>query len=70
LQEVFINLIQNAMDAMDGVEDTRRVLTVRTRAADANLVVAEVEDSGPGIDAKDVERVFDAFVTTKATGMG
>jgi signal transduction histidine kinase len=70
LQEVFINLIQNATEAMDGVDDHRRVLTVRTGAIDGKAIFAEVEDTGPGIDPEDVEKVFDAFVTTKARGMG
>jgi signal transduction histidine kinase len=70
LRVVFINLIQNAMEAMDEVEENRRVLTVRTRAVDGTAIVAEVEDTGPGIDPQNVDKVFDAFVTTKPSGMG
>jgi signal transduction histidine kinase len=55
LQEVIINLLQNAVEAMDAIKDDRRV---------------EVEDTGPGIDAKNLDKVFDAFVTTKPGGMG
>jgi len=69
LKEVFINLFQNAMKAMDGIED--RMLTVRTGTIDGReAIFAEVEDSGPGIDPENAERVFDAFVTTKSNGMG
>jgi signal transduction histidine kinase len=56
LQEVFINLIRNAMEAMDGVEDSRRMLTVKTGSVDGKAIVAEVEDSGPGIDPKNIEK--------------
>jgi signal transduction histidine kinase len=70
LQEVFSNLIRNAIEAMDGVDDNRRVLTVRTGESDGKAIVAEVEDTGPGIDPENVKRVFDPFVTTKPGGMG
>jgi signal transduction histidine kinase len=70
LQEVFVNLINNAVEAMDGVTDGRRVLTLRTRYDGEKMIVVEVEDSGPGIDPSNAERVFAAFVTTKPTGIG
>jgi len=70
LQELFINVIQNAIEALDDVERTHRVLTVRTADAGGKTIVAEVEDSGPGIDPINVEKVFDAFVTTKPNGTG
>lgn len=69
LQEVFINVIQNAMEAMTASTDNHRVLTVKTRC-DAGKVIAEIEDSGPGIDPDGAERMFDPFVTTKSAGMG
>ena len=69
LQEVFVNVIQNAIEAMTAITNDRRVLTVRTRC-DAGKVIAEIEDSGPGIDPDNAERMFDAFVTTKSAGMG
>jgi signal transduction histidine kinase len=70
LQEVIINLFHNAIEAMDTVKAERRVLKVRTRRDGANTVVVEVEDSGPGIDPKRLENIFDAFVTTKPQGTG
>jgi len=70
LKEVFINLYQNAMEAMDGIEGNPRILTVRTGIIDGKAIIAEVEDSGPGIDPERVEKVFDPFVTTKSGGMG
>jgi signal transduction histidine kinase len=70
LQEVVINLLQNAVEAMDAIEDDCRVLTVRTRRDGDKAIIVEVEDTGPGIDAKSLDKVFDAFVTTKPGGMG
>ena len=69
LQEVFVNVIQNAVEAMTAIANDRRVLTVRTRR-DAEMVIAEIEDLGPGIDQDNAERMFEAFVTTKSAGMG
>ena len=70
LQEVIINLLQNAVEAMDAIKDDRRLLTVRTTRDRDKGILVEVEDSGPGIDATSVDKVFDAFVTTKPGGMG
>jgi signal transduction histidine kinase len=69
LNEVIINLIRNATEAMDEVNDDRRVLQVRTGHQEDAVTVA-VEDSGPGIDPDKADRLFDAFVTTKPEGMG
>jgi C4-dicarboxylate-specific signal transduction histidine kinase len=70
LQEIFINLIRNAVEAMAEVKDGRRLLQVTTERRGDDELVATVEDSGPGIDPKFLESIFDAFVTTKAHGMG
>ena len=71
LQEVVINLIQNAIDAMDAVDDGSRVLTVRTERNGNDAISIEIEDSGPGIDPKkSSDDLFDAFFTTKPHGMG
>jgi signal transduction histidine kinase len=67
---VFLNLIANAIDAMRDDEDHARHLRVRAGAGEGNSVSIAVEDSGPGIAAGDRERIFDAFFTTKASGMG
>ena len=70
LQEVIVNLVHNAIDAMDVVKDDRRVLQVRTEHHGGDAINVAVEDSGSGIDPKKLDSIFDAFVTTKPQGMG
>ena len=69
LREVILNLVHNAIEAMDAVTDGRRVLHLRTQQEEDSVILA-VEDSGPGIDPTQTETMFDAFVTTKLNGMG
>ena len=69
LQQVLLNLLLNAMDAMtDAASDARRI-TVRVQAAGPQVEVA-VSDTGPGIPEDKLARVFDPFFTTKPTGLG
>jgi signal transduction histidine kinase len=70
LQEVMLNLIRNAIDAMASITDRARVLQIRTERGDCDAIVVSVEDSGPGIDPGKADSIFDAFVTTKPQGMG
>jgi len=70
LQQVMINLLVNAVQAMESVTDRPRELTVRTSRCDDGRVLVEVEDSGLGLDADTAGRLFDAFYTTKPGGMG
>jgi signal transduction histidine kinase len=69
LQQVMLNLIRNAIDAMASERSVIRKLTVAT-LSEADRMIIAVEDSGPGIDPKNVDKVFDAFFTTKPSGMG
>jgi PAS domain S-box-containing protein len=69
LQQVMINLVINGMEAMAAVTDRPRELLIRSQH-EADQVVLAVQDSGVGIDADNVQRLFDAFFTTKASGMG
>ena len=69
LQQVLLNLILNAAEAMGSMEEGARELLISTEEDQAGVVVA-VRDSGPGIDSENIERVFDAFYTTKPSGTG
>jgi C4-dicarboxylate-specific signal transduction histidine kinase len=69
LQQVLLNLIVNASEAMSAVNDRPRVLTI-VSALGTDGVVVEVRDSGIGLDPHHAEQVFDAFYTTKAEGLG
>ncbi len=70
LQQVVINLITNAIDALGSVTEHPRVLRVRSETNEPDAVVVTVEDSGAGIDPNSTERIFDTFYTTKSHGMG
>jgi predicted ATPase/signal transduction histidine kinase len=70
LQQVILNLILNARDAMSEVRTQPRELLITTLKGKSGYVVVAVRDSGKGLDAKDAERIFDPFFTTKAEGMG
>jgi signal transduction histidine kinase len=70
IQEVVVNLAHNALEAMAATTDRARVLGVRSARRDRDTIAVEVQDTGPGIDAKQLEGIFGAFVTTKSHGMG
>src|SRR5262245_22010220 len=70
VQQVLLNLLVNAIEAMSGVEDGPRELGVSTDRGSAADVVITVRDTGPGLDPQSVARLFDAFYTTKAAGLG
>ena len=69
LQQVVLNLLLNAVEAMGSVEAKPRDLLISTKRDHTGVLVA-VGDSGPGLDPSHLERVFDAFYTTKSSGMG
>jgi PAS domain S-box-containing protein len=70
LQQVLLNLIMNAVDAMKPVEQSARELRVSVGHAEEGPIVVAVEDSGTGLDASTAERMFDPFFTTKPSGLG
>jgi PAS domain S-box-containing protein len=70
LRQVLFNLVNNAMDAMNAVEDRPRVLRIRSETLEQQWVVISVQDTGTGISAENKDRIFDAFFTTKSHGMG
>ena len=70
LQQVILNLLLNASDAMNGIDDRPRQLLVRTERDGEDHVRVTVQDAGVGIDPRDMGRLFDPFYTTKSGGMG
>jgi len=70
LQQVVLNLIMNGVQAMSSVEEGRRELVIRTQNDEGEQVRVTVQDSGIGLDPQSMDRMFDAFYTTKHEGMG
>ncbi|HLQ76353.1 MAG TPA: PAS domain S-box protein, partial [Terriglobia bacterium] len=70
LQQVVLNLILNAVEAMGSVAVGTRELLISTEQNQSNEALVAVRDSGPGLDPENLERVFEAFYTTKSSGMG
>ena len=70
LQQVALNLILNAVEAMGSVQEGPRELSISTEQTQVNGVLVAVRDTGPGIDGKHLERVFQPFYTTKSSGVG
>jgi two-component system, NtrC family, sensor kinase len=70
LQQVILNLITNAIEAMGSVEGRQRLLIVTSQRREPDSVLVTVQDNGPGIDPDASDRIFDAFFSTKSSGMG
>jgi PAS domain S-box-containing protein len=70
LQQVIINLLMNAIEAMDMPTDRPRELLIRSASSDTDRLTVSVTDSGIGISAENANRLFNAFFTTKASGLG
>ena len=70
LQQVIINLLRNASEAMSGIDDRPRVIVIRTGLEGHNAIVLSVQDAGKGFDPNGVDKLFEAFYTTKHEGMG
>jgi PAS domain S-box-containing protein len=70
LQQVTLNLIINAVEAMSGVSQRARELLISTRKAESDGVLVAVRDSGPGLAPATLERLFESFYTTKPGGLG
>jgi PAS domain S-box-containing protein len=70
VQQVLLNLIVNAMEAMSKIEQQRRKLTIVSARDEPDSVRVEVRDSGPGLDLEHASQLFEPFYTTKAQGLG
>jgi len=70
LQQVLVNLVTNALEAMMGIADRPRLLTIRSEVERGEAAVVTVEDSGRGLDPAQASRIFDSFYTTKPDGIG
>jgi PAS domain S-box-containing protein len=70
VQQVILNLVVNAIEAMSSVRDGARELLISTRKAEAGGVLVAVRDSGSGLDPQSLDRLFEAFYTTKPSGLG
>jgi C4-dicarboxylate-specific signal transduction histidine kinase len=70
MQQVICNLVSNAIDAMEPVKDRSRILCVKSAVDGSGDVLIAIEDTGTGIRADDIDRIFSKFFTTKAHGMG
>jgi signal transduction histidine kinase len=70
LQQVILNLVMNAIEAMSELSEGPRELLINTSEVESGGVLVAVSDSGPGLPSTNPERIFDAFYTTKASGLG
>ncbi|MGH8622207.1 MAG: sensor histidine kinase, partial [Burkholderiales bacterium] len=70
LQQVILNLLLNAMDAMSGVDERPRQLVIKTERDEEGTVRLTAQDSGVGFKPQDADKLFEAFYTTKSSGMG
>jgi C4-dicarboxylate-specific signal transduction histidine kinase len=70
LQQVILNLITNAVDAMKSAAGRPRILRIQTRMKSSQTILVSVEDSGVGLSPENIEGIFEPFYTTKASGLG
>jgi signal transduction histidine kinase len=70
LQQVILNLLLNASEAMSDIDDRPRQLVIRTERDEVNRVRLTVQDAGVGVEPRAMDRLFEAFYTTKSSGMG
>jgi C4-dicarboxylate-specific signal transduction histidine kinase len=70
VQQVVLNLVMNAIEAMRDIDDRPRALSLKSNSGTNRDIIVTVADSGSGVDAAHLEHVFEAFFTTKAEGMG
>jgi signal transduction histidine kinase len=69
LQQVFLNLVRNAMDALAETPPEQRLITIRSSSGAADVQIA-VSDTGPGLPPEIIDKLFKPFLTTKSHGLG
>ena len=70
IEQVILNIIRNAIEAMDSMKLGKREIVIETVACEGDTIEVRVKDMGPGLSSLQIEEVFDPFFTTKPTGMG
>jgi signal transduction histidine kinase len=70
LQQVILNLVVNGLESMSGIAPGLRHLTIRTVQSDTDRVEVSVQDTGPGISAEILDRIYEPFFSTKSDGLG
>jgi PAS domain S-box-containing protein len=70
LQQVLINLMMNSVEAMETVDERAREMVIRSGRSENNRIAVELHDSGTGVDAAKIDKIFEAFFTTKSKGLG
>jgi signal transduction histidine kinase len=70
LQQVLLNLLVNATEAMSGMRECARELLISTAKSNSDHVLVTVQDTGPGLAPEGLDRLFEAFYTTKPNGLG
>ncbi len=70
IEQVMVNLVRNAIEAMSEANSSRREITIHSRLLEADSVEVEIGDTGPGIDGSLIDQIFDQFFTTKPEGVG
>lgn len=70
IEQVVLNLARNALEAMDDIDNSRRLMNISTARHDHNTVKVSIADSGPGLCEEEISKIFDPFHTTKVAGMG
>lgn len=70
IEQVILNIVRNAIEAMDGIEFGRREIVIETAPNEGDVIEVRVTDTGPGMSSAQFDAVFDPFFTTKPSGMG
>jgi len=70
IEQVIFNLVRNALEAMDEIDETKRILKVETSVNKFKEIQVKIDDSGPGLALDKIKIIFDHFLTTKTSGMG